>query len=376
MKTKVLCLILVTLILSNFLNVFARENYSKQEISDMDDEILFKEYRKLYLSGAKDCNLSHNNPLYKELSRRFYDHSSCKIELLALSEIEFKKNWFEEKKACKFQTQFQIFLRRSKCLETYNEMTTMLDRGNVLKDYYTSRDLIRCLTLNNYTKAVLVLEKIAYGEDFKYEHRLQREALIALAMIGKPGSDVLIERFEEWENSFDIREKGMKIGILWPLGHSKDTRALDIAHRYLDSDIRSMKHQALLVLAGLGSKRKQTIEKREHKWLYIPYELPITGADLSETERKKIKDILIKSLNDDNDRIRLVAARYLKYYPFPDVPEQLEKSMINDPYISVQLNSDDIFPVRDEAKESIENLKKHYPKLFKSLKKHKIPDMK
>ena len=366
-------LVIILLFLSLFSSVYAQKDYTKQKIESMDDESLFLAWKTLFLNGEVNNDNRINHPLKREISNRLHLNHTPLIESLILSEVEFRKDFYIEKSACQFQNSCKNMIRYCKYDQTYDEMIAMLERGHVLNDYITAIDLIKLLAFRGYTKAIPVLVDIAYSKDKKVHSEIEVAAENSLAIIGKQGVDLLIQRFNKWENSFDEWKEGMSVGRLSPLGFSQDMRALDIAYKYLDSDIPSMRCQAIIVLARLGCKLSDRTKKLFEESIQISdYQLGfnISAPDLTENERLKIKQILINALDDEDSYIREKVALYLRFYPYHDVIDILENCLENDPLTRESVNQKGEkninYPIREIARKSIDILKLNYPNLFKS----------
>ena len=342
---------------------------SSDHLNEMSEKDLFNLCKRYFIDDKIHLNKYDVNKYYNEIYERIQGSHTSELENLMLQEIEHPKLSPEERKAYKFQVLCSRIINHAKFPETYEQMTSILKDRNIFKHPFWTENIIKKLSFEKFDKAIPVLSDIAYNND-NINPDIQIAAASSLAVIGKEGVDLLINNFIEWENLQEDDPEKQTTPLLWPLRYSRDKRALPLAWRHINSEKLGVRVQALSVLASLGAtisgNFKNKIQEAK-KMKNEEFEMFISCPYISKKEREKIKNLLLNSLNNYHCdySIRLIAAKNLKYYPFPDVIEELKNCMNNDPYHSIIEKND--YPVRNEAKKSMEFLKKYYPKFFKSI---------
>jgi len=365
--------------------VYANGENKIRDVKSLSDQEFLETIKQLYLDKQDENNRLMDN-VKSEFWHRLSSTTDTKnLEILILKEMEFKKCWFTENEQRRFQNFCRSCLDLMKTDEAFDEMIALLERGNVLKDAMIAVDIIKQIGLHKYTKAIPTLEKLGFVPQIDSNRDIKDTALRALAIIGKPGVDALIERLEEVEKENETNNDYSHMGIFMALMYSRDSRALDIAYRYLLSP--KTRSSALLVLGGLGAKLPSQMKNNFNEEFLrdaaacgfdVPFAFFLGIPDISEEERCKIKEILLDTLRDEHEKesLKTNAANALRYFPYSDVYSALQKTMNDDPNIRKNVFSPtkedpnrtkDVYVVRDEAKKSLSFMKDGYPELFNKM---------
>lgn len=364
MKSKLICIILFGVF--NFL-CFSYNDYELDKYKVMKEEVLVE---KLIISYIYDVDENSKKLLKDEfINRLASDNLYPILESQVVREIEYKINSTTDRKMYEFQKYCILSLRLFKTDKAFDEMISILERGSILDDNDKTILLIKNISFHRYEKGIPILEKLAFDKTNNIHSDIRITCLKSLAIIGKPGVDLLIDRFTKWEENNESDEYR---GELWPLSYSRDKRVIPLALRHLSNPLK--RNEALSVLSFIGGKLPKQMKdylsephlrKISLNGLDIPYNLFVGCDDIQKDYIEKIKNILVNTLDNYNEdySIRLISAENLKYYPYPDVIKDLNMSMNNDPYIL-----GDRYIVRERAKESLDFLKEYYPELFEKKK--------
>lgn len=369
MNKIVLKSILIVMFSFIILGIYPDQNEVKY--NEMNDESLFNIYKERVLRNGTNFEKPDMKECHDEINRRRRGSHTRKLEYLMLKEIETPKLTGKVIKEYQFQILCSQMIRYVRFDESYNQMISMLKERNIFKHPMWSEDIIKKLSFDKYEKAIPVLSEIAYDKNSSiYKDDVHIAAKNALAVIGKPGVDLIINRFIQWENLPDNDPRKQVIPLLSPLRLSKDKRALELAWRHINSPKLEIRVQALSVLGCLGAKISDEILKLYEEEKITKggvFEMYVSCPDLDENERERIKNILLDALDNyyEDYIIRLISARNLIYYPYPDVVYALEKSKKDDPYKSFY---DETYPIRERAEKSLEYFNKFYPELFEKKK--------
>jgi len=360
--------ILTLIFVFNLFRIYPDQN--EDRFKGMNDENLFHTFKEYVMLHGREINNPDIKEYNNEILKRMKGSHTQKLEHLILKELESPRLNPEERKAYEFQVLCSGMIYLIKFDESYDQMTSILKDKNNLKHPLWSKRIINILAFDKYTKAIPVLSDIAYNKTNEIDPDVHIAAASALAVIGKPGVDLLINRFNEWENLPENDLKKQYIPLLWPLRFSKDKRALELAKRYINYNRLDLRVQALSVLASFGAKTPNNLIKRNEEARIMKnqeYEMYISCPDINEAEIEMFKNILLASIDNYSEdyTIRLISVDNLIYYPYYEVISALEKSKNNDPYKSF----DGTYLIRDRATQSLEFLQKYYPVLFEKKKK-------
>ena len=361
MKRK---LYFLTLIICIFLSKNSNPSLDLlRDYGTLNDEELINMAKESFIHQGKESQEKNHKAIKNEILERMQKSPSKKLEYLMIKEIESPASLKKSRNEYYFQIFCARIINRAKHEETYDLMLDLLKGKTIYKRESWAERIIRKLTFERYTEAISVFEDIAYDDKY-IQGDIERQIKISLAVIGDKGIKLIKDKFTAWENLPASAPEKSITPVLWPLGYSRDISALPIAWRHINNDDLAIRVQALGVIGCIGAKisdKHRKIFDEASKYPPHSYEFHIGCDELEERERLKIKECLQEALKDyyDNRAIRLTAARYLRYYPYPDVVKELNTSMNNDPYSFAGS-----YPVREEAKRSLKILKENYPELF------------